>query len=205
MARECMEDHIVENLLGPSWKTTWTRCPLDSTPGIPTPPNARSAQQVLASAETGGGQQDNTFLLLKGNNVIKGGKRMLLKLVEFPDLGIDPTKGLTKQAAVSKKKYNNQYTSFKDKDNDLPYPDAIYDSRATVLCLAAAYDGEVSFGKSELRTLKHNFTVRDDSKADVPGGQAAFIEYPDRVTTMWSARISVAHSSVHNYEADGTT
>ncbi|KAK4961566.1 hypothetical protein LTR10_002056 [Elasticomyces elasticus] len=102
---------------------------------------------------------------------------MLLKLVEFPDLGMDP-----KKAAVSKKKYNNQYTSFKDKDSDLPHPDATYVSRATVLSLAAAYDGEVSFGKSELRTLKHNFTVRDDFAADLPGGQAAFIEYPDRVT-----------------------
>ncbi|KAK5727046.1 hypothetical protein LTR15_002938 [Elasticomyces elasticus] len=110
------------------------------------------AHSSVASAETGSEQQDNTFLLFKANNVIKGGKRMLLKLVEFPDLDIHPTKGLTKQAAVSKKKYNNQYTSFKDKDNDLPHPDAT---------LAAAYDGEVSFGKSELRTLKHNFTVSD--------------------------------------------
>ncbi|KAK6392410.1 hypothetical protein LTR81_026604 [Elasticomyces elasticus] len=145
-----------------------------------TPPDSSDAAE-----ETGGDQGDNNVLLLEGNEVIK--------------------EGLMKQEAVSKKKYNNQYTSFKDRDNDLPHPDATYDGRATVLCLAAAYDGEVSFGKSELCTLKHNFTVRNDFGADVPGGQAAFIEYPDRVTTMWSARISVAQSSIHNYEADGTT
>ncbi|KAK5685166.1 hypothetical protein LTS10_003242 [Elasticomyces elasticus] len=71
------------------------------------------ATSSVAADETGGGQGDNTFLLLEGNEVIKGGKRMSLKLVEFLDLGIDPKKGLTKQAAVSKKKYNNQYTPFK--------------------------------------------------------------------------------------------
>ncbi|KAK3629788.1 hypothetical protein LTR56_016779 [Elasticomyces elasticus] len=139
--------------------------------------DATAADSSVAAEETGGDQGNNKFLLLEGNDVIKGGKRMLLKLVEFPDLGIDKKKGLTKQAAVSKKKYNNQYTAFKD--TDLPHPDATYDSRATVLCLAAAYDGEVGYGRSQLRGLKNNFTVRDDPKADVPGGQAAFIEYPD--------------------------
>ncbi|KAK5731885.1 hypothetical protein LTR17_010960 [Elasticomyces elasticus] len=155
---------------------------LDSEPAPynpkPTPSglNTRDPNAPKRQKRAAGGQH---ILLLEGNNVIKGGKRTLLKLVEFPDLGIDPKKGLTKQAAVSKKKYDNQYTSFNDKDNDLPHPDATYDSWATVLCLAAAYDGVVSFDKRELRTLKHNFTVRDDVKADVPGAQAAFIEYPD--------------------------
>ncbi|KAK5733399.1 hypothetical protein LTR17_009771 [Elasticomyces elasticus] len=71
------------------------------------------AHSSVASAETGGDQGDNTFCLLEDNHVIKGGSRMLLKLVEFPDFSIDPKKGLTKQAAVSKKKYSNQYTPFK--------------------------------------------------------------------------------------------
>ncbi|KAK4904937.1 hypothetical protein LTR49_025698 [Elasticomyces elasticus] len=169
-----------------------------------TPPDSSDAAE-----ETGGDQGDNNVLLLEGNEVIKEARGCCSSSWSSQILAWIRRRCiryfLGRRLKVSKKKYNNQYTSFKDRDNDLPHPDATYDGRATVLCLAAAYDGEVSFGKSELCTLKHNFTVRNDFGADVPGGQAAFIEYPDRVTTMWSARISVAQSSIHNYEADGTT
>ncbi|KAK4895898.1 hypothetical protein LTR27_006069 [Elasticomyces elasticus] len=62
----------------------------------------------VAAEETGGDQGDNTFLLLEGNEVIKGGKRMLLKLVEFPD----PPFG-KKKATANKQNYNVQLTPFK--------------------------------------------------------------------------------------------